>query len=324
MIRYAIERVIYLIPTLLAMALIVFIVMHMTPGSPLDPQAPNANPLSEQAKLRLMEKYGLDKPLPEQFVRYIWNVVQLDFGVSYIYRDRDVEEIIAGTFPVSLTLGAFSLIFATIFGLVLGIVAAVRQNTWIDYLASSLSMLAVSTPNFIIGILLIVIFAINLDWFPIAMTTSEGKFDAFSPDYWSKNWSYFFLPTIVLGLNGLATIARYTRASMLDVIRSDFVRTARAKGLLEHSVVLRHVLKNALIPVVTIIGPLFAAIGTGTFIVEFLFSIPGMGKFFVTSMLGRDYNMIMAVILIYGVFLAVMNILVDLVYGFLDPRIRYT
>jgi ABC-type dipeptide/oligopeptide/nickel transport system permease component len=305
------------------MALIVFIVMHATPGSPLDPAALNANPLTKAAIEAMERKYGLDRPLYEQFLRYLWNAIQLDFGPSYQMRDRQVRDIIASTFPISLTLGFFALIVATSVGLLLGILAAVRQNTWVDYLASTLSMLTVSTPNFVLGILLIVVVALQLNWLPIAMTASRDVFDAFNPAYWSENWKYWVLPTIVLSLNGLATIARYTRASMLDVIRSDFVRTARAKGLLEGAVIMKHVLKNALIPVVTIIGPLFAAIGTGTFVVESLFSVPGMGKFFVTSMSGRDYNMIMAVILIYGVFLAVMNILVDLIYGFLDPRIRY-
>ncbi len=323
MLRYAAERFLWLIPTVLAMALIVFIVMHATPGSPLDPAALNANPLTKAAIEAMERKYGLDRPLHEQFVLYLWNAVRLDFGISYQYKDREVREIIASTFPISLTLGIFALMVATFFGLLLGILAAVRQNTWIDYLASTLSMLTVSTPNFVLGILLIVVVALKLNWLPIAMTASRDVFDAFNPAYWSENWKYWVLPTIVLSLNGLATIARYTRASMLDVIRSDFVRTARAKGLLEGAVIMKHVLKNALIPVVTIIGPLFAAIGTGTFVVESLFSVPGMGKFFVTSMSGRDYNMIMAVILIYGVFLAVMNILVDLIYGFLDPRIRY-
>jgi ABC-type dipeptide/oligopeptide/nickel transport system permease component len=323
MLRYAAERFLWLIPTVLAMALIVFIVMHATPGSPLDPAALNANPLTKAAIEAMERKYGLDRPLHEQFVLYLWNAVRLDFGISYQYKDREVREIIASTFPISLTLGFFALMVATFFGLLLGILAAVRQNTWIDYLASTLSMLTVSTPNFVLGILLIVVVALKLNWLPIAMTASRDVFDAFNPAYWSENWKYWVLPTIVLSLNGLATIARYTRASMLDVIRSDFVRTARAKGLLEGAVIMKHVLKNALIPVVTIIGPLFAAIGTGTFVVESLFSVPGMGKFFVTSMSGRDYNMIMAVILIYGVFLAVMNILVDLIYGFLDPRIRY-
>jgi ABC-type dipeptide/oligopeptide/nickel transport system permease component len=323
MIRYTIERLIYLIPTLMVMSLIVFLVMHATPGSPLDPMAANANPLSRDAQERLYAQYGLDKPLHEQYLIYLWKAVRLDFGVSYVYRDRDVAQIIAGTFPVSLTLGFIALVMSVVFGLALGILAAVRQNTWIDYLASTLAMLTVSTPNFVIGITLIVIFSLNLQWLPIAMNTSSESFEPFSLQYWSKTWQYWVLPATVLAFFELATIARYTRASMLDVIRSDFVRTARAKGLLENAVVMRHVMKNALIPVATIIGPLFAAIGTGTFVVETLFSIPGMGGFFVKSMMGRDYNMIMAVILIYGAFLAIMNILVDLVYGFLDPRIRY-
>lgn len=322
MIRYTIERLIYLIPTLMVMSLIVFLVMHATPGSPLDPMAANSNPLTKEAQERLYAQYGLDKPLYEQYFKYLWNAMRLDFGVSYAYRDRDVMQIIAGTFPISLTLGFIALVMSVVVGLTLGIIAAVKQNTWIDYLASTIAMLTVSTPNFVIGITLIVIFSITLQWLPIAMTVSD-TFDPWSLDYWSKNWTYWVLPSTVLAFFELATIARYTRASMIEVIRSDFVRTARAKGLLENAVVLKHVLKNALIPVATILGPLFAAIGTGTFVVESLFSIPGMGKFFVTSMTARDYNMIMAVILIYGVFLALMNILVDLVYGFLDPRIRY-
>jgi len=322
MLRYTVERVFWMIPTLLVMSLIIFVIMHATPGSPLDPQALNANPLTKEAQERLAAKYGLDRPLHEQYLRFLWNVMRLDFGVSYVFRDREISSIIANTFPISLMLGTIALIFATTFGLALGIVAAVRQNTWIDYLATSISMLAVSTPNFVVGVLLIVVVALGLNLLPIAMTSAD-TFDAFSVEYWSKNWQFWILPTITLGVGPLATIARYTRASMVDVIRADFVRTARAKGLLENAVIMKHVLKNALIPVVTILGPLFAAIGTGTFVVEFLFSVPGMGKFFVTSMTGRDYNMIMAVLLIYGFFLAIMNIVVDLVYGFLDPRIRY-
>ena len=322
MLRYTVERTLWLIPTLLAMALIVFVVMHLTPGSPLQPMAANANPMSLQEQERLAAKYGLDKPLYEQFATYIWNVVHLDFGISYQFRDREISTIIAQTFPISLVLGTLSLIFAVTIGLALGIVAAIRQNTWVDYVATTLSMVTVSTPNFVVGILLIVIFSLGVRWLPIAMTTGSD-FNPWSLDYWSQNWLYWLMPIVTLGVGPLATIARYTRASMLDVIRSDFVRTARAKGLLETAVVMRHVLKNALIPVVTVIGPLFAAVGTGTFVVEVVYSIPGMGKFFVNSMISRDYNMIMAVLLIYGFFLTIMNIVVDLVYGFLDPRIRY-
>lgn len=322
MLRYSAERLLWMIPTMLAMSLIIFVIMHATPGSPLDPMAANANPLTRAAQEKIAAKYGLDKPLHEQYALFIWNAVHLDFGVSYVLRDREISAIIANTFPISLVLGTLSLIFATLVGLALGIVAAMRQNSWVDYLATSVSMMFVSTPNFVVGILLIVVFSLALNLLPIAMTSGD-LFDPWSLEYWSKNWTFWILPTITLGVGPLATIARYTRASMLDVIRSDFVRTARAKGLLETAVVMRHVLKNALIPVVTIIGPLFAAVGTGTFVVEFLFSIPGMGRYFVTSMSGRDYNMIMAVLLIYGFFLAFMNIVVDLMYGFLDPRIRY-
>ncbi|MBI1800364.1 MAG: ABC transporter permease, partial [Chloroflexi bacterium] len=237
MLRYTAERLFWMIPTMLAMSLIIFLVMHATPGSPLDPQALNANPLTREAQEKLAAKYGLDKPLHEQFVTYLWNVVHLDFGVSYVLRDREVSQIIGDTFPISLLLGTFALIFSTTIGLALGIIAAVRQNTWIDYLATSLSMTVVSTPNFVLGILLIVVLAIGLDILPIAMTVA-ATFDPWSLDYWSKTWTFWVLPTIALGAGPLATIARYTRASMVDVIRSDFVRTARAKGLLERGVVL--------------------------------------------------------------------------------------
>ncbi len=308
MIRYAVERLMWLIPTLLAMALVTFIVMHATPGSPLDPQAPNANPLPPELQKNLAEKYGLDKPLPVQFLTFVGNALRFDFGFSYQYKSRTVAEIIANTFPVSLQLGAMAFLFAVIGGVTLGALAAMNQNSPIDYFCVTIATLGVSLPNFVIGILFILLFCITLQWFPVVGWDT--------PMHW-------VLPTITLGLGQLAIIARYTRSSVLDVIRSDFVRTAQAKGLGNSVIVSRHIMKNALIPVVTILGPIFAAIGTGSFFVEALFSVPGMGKFFVSSMSSRDYNMIMAVILLYGVFLGVMNLLVDLVYGFLDPRIRY-
>jgi len=306
--RYAIERLIWLVPTLLAMALVTFLVMHATPGSPLDPQAPNANPLPPELQKNLAEKYGLDKPLHIQFLTFVSNAVRFDFGFSYQYKSRTVAEIIGNTFPVSLQLGTLAFIFAVIFGILLGAVAAMNQNSWIDYLCVMIATLGVSLPNFVIGILFILFFCITLQWFPVVGWET--------PLHW-------VLPTLTLGLGPLAIIARYTRSSVLDVVRSDYVRTAQAKGLGNQMIVTRHILKNALIPVVTILGPIFAAIGTGSFFVEALFSIPGMGKFFVSSMSSRDYNMIMAVILLYGVFLGIMNLFVDLVYGWLDPRIRF-
>lgn len=308
MLRYAIERLIWLVPTLLAMALVTFLVMHATPGSPLDPQAPNANPLPPELQKNLAEKYGLDKPLHIQFITFVSNAVRLDFGFSYQYKSRTVTEIIGNTFPVSLQLGTFAFVFAVVFGITLGALAAMKQNSWIDYLCVTITTLGVSLPNFVIGILFILLFCITLQWFPVVGWDT--------PRHW-------VLPTLTLALGPLAIIARYTRSSVLDVIRSDYVRTAQAKGLGDSIIITRHILKNALIPVVTILGPIFAAIGTGSFFVEALYSVPGMGKFFVSSMSSRDYNMIMAVILLYGVFLGIMNLFVDLIYGWLDPRIRF-
>ena len=308
MLQYAMRRVAWMIPTLLAMALMTFIIMHATPGSPLDPQAPNANPLSPELQRNLAEKYGLDKPLYLQFLTFLKNVARLDFGFSYAYKTRTVSEILAGTFPISLQLGIMAFVFAAVGGITLGTLAAVRQNSWVDYLCVVLATAGVSLPNFVTGILLILIFALKLGLLPVSGWDSP------------RNW---ILPTITLGLPELGIIARYTRASVLEVVRADFTRTARAKGVAERAVVARHVLKNALIPVVTYLGPLLAAIGTGSFFVELIYSVPGMGKFFVSSMSGRDYNMIMAVILLYGAFLGIMNLVVDLTYGLLDPRIRY-
>ncbi|HVI83842.1 MAG TPA: ABC transporter permease, partial [bacterium] len=236
------------------------------------------------------------------------NVARLDFGFSYAYKTRTVSEILAGTFPISLQLGIMAFVFAAVGGITLGTLAAVRQNSWVDYLCVVLATAGVSLPNFVTGILLILIFALTLGLLPVSGWDSP------------RNW---ILPTITLGLPELGIIARYTRASVLEVVRADYTRTARAKGVAERAIVGKHVLKNALIPVVTYLGPLLAAIGTGSFFVELIYSVPGMGKFFVQSMSGRDYNMIMAVVLLYGAFLGVMNLVVDLSYGLLDPRIRY-
>lgn len=310
MLRFALNRIFWLVPTLLAMAAITFGIMHATPGSPFnvsDKQRP-------EDIARLEALYGLDKPLPEQFVRYVWNALHFDFGISYSARPQTVNDIIGRTFPISLHLGVMALVFAIVIGMLLGVLAAVNQNGWIDYFSVTLSILFYSMPSFVMGFLLILIFAVYLPDMGLNMGFRVGGWDR--PQDW-------ILPTIALGAAPLATLARYTRSSMIEVIRSDFVRTARAKGLTDQGVVSKHVLKNALIPVVTLIGPIFAAVGTGSFFVEEVFNIPGMGKFFVTSMQTKDQTMILAVVLLYGVFLAVMNLLVDLLYGLIDPRIRY-
>ena len=307
MVHFAVSRVLWLLPTLLAMALVTFVVMHATPGSPLDPVAEGANPLSPEAQQNLARHYGLDRPLHEQFAIFVVNAVRGDFGNSFVYRTRSVREILAETFPVSLLLGSMALAVAVAGGLALGILAAVHQNRGWDYVSVTLATAGVAVPNFVLGVFFIILFSFVIPLFP------TGGWD--SP----RNW---VLPTLTLALAPMGIIARFTRASMLDVIRADYTRTARAKGLAEGPVIFRHALKNALIPVVTLLGPMFAAIGTGSFFVESIFRVPGMGRFFVLSMTGRDYPMIMAVVLTYGAFLAIMNLVVDLAYGALDPRIR--
>jgi ABC-type dipeptide/oligopeptide/nickel transport system permease component len=306
--QYAVSRVAWLIPTLLAMALVTFLVMHATPGSPLDPVAEGANPLSPEAQKNLAEHYGLDKPLPQQFALFVGKALQGDFGNSFVYRTRTVTEILKETFPISLLLGSMALVIAIVGGLTLGILAAIYQNRAWDYVSVTLATIGVAVPNFVLAVFLIILFSFVIPLFP------TGGWD--SP----KNW---VLPTVTLALAPMGIIARFTRASMLEVIRADYTLTARAKGLGERPVIFKHALKNAFIPVVTLLGPMFAAVGTGSFFVESIFRVPGMGRFFVLSMTGRDYPMIMAVVLTYGAFLAAMNLVVDLLYGALDPRIRY-
>jgi ABC-type dipeptide/oligopeptide/nickel transport system permease component len=309
MVTYTLNRLFWLIPTLLVMSAIVFLVAKNTPGSPFDPSNFGANALSEEQLANINVKYGLDKPLWVQYRNFLWNALHLDFGTSYVYKTRDVSDILKQTLPISLQLGMLAMILAIVVGTILGTLAAINQNSMIDYLSAGIAVLGTSLPNFVIAVLLVLVFSLTLKWLPpIGWETSQPK--------------TLILPTLVLAAFPIAVITRYTRASMVDVIRSDFVRTARAKGLAERRIITGHVMKNSLIPVITVIGPLFAAVGTGSFVVEQIFAINGMGKFFVTSMVTKDQPMIMAVILCYGVFLSIMNLVVDLLYGVLDPRIR--
>ena len=308
MVQYVVARLLWLIPTILAMALVTFLVMHATPGSPLDPIAEGANPLPPEAQKVLAKHYGLDKPLWHQFGIFVAKAARGDFGFSFVYKTRTVAEILRETFPISLFLGSMALALAVAGGLALGILAAVYQNRGWDYVSVSLATVGVAVPNFVLAVFLIILFSFVIPLFP------TGGWD--SPSNW-------VLPTITLAAAPMGIIARFTRASMLEVIRADYTLTARAKGLSEAPVIFKHALKNALIPVITLLGPMFAAVGTGSFFVESIFRVPGMGRFFVQSMTGRDYPMIMAVVLTYGVFLAIMNLAVDLAYGALDPRIRY-
>ena len=312
MLRYVVNRLAWFVPTILAIIALTFVVLKLTPGTGVIPAG--AQQISPDMIRRLEEQFGLDKPLYEQFGIYVWNAVRGDFGVSFAYRPQTVSSIVERTFPISLQLGFYATVFAVVVGVTLGVLAAVNQNGFLDYLSVTFAILFYSLPNFVMGFLLILLFVVLLPGRGVDLGFNIGGLD---------QWQDWILPTIALGAAPLATIARYTRSSVVETIRSDYVRTARAKGVAERRVVVRHVLKNALIPVITLIGPIFAAVGTGSFFVEKVFNIPGMGPFFVESMIAKDQPMILAVVLIYGVFLAAMNLFVDLLYGFIDPRIRY-
>lgn len=312
MLRYVVNRLVWFVPTILAIIALTFVILKLTPGTGVIPAG--AQQISPEMIQRLEEQFGLDKPLYEQFGIYVWNAVRGDFGVSFAYRPQTVNSIIDRTFPISLRLGFYATVFAVVVGMTLGVLAAVNQNGFLDYLSVTAAILFYSLPNFVMGFLLILLFVVLLPGRGIDLGFNIGGLES---------WKDWVLPTVALGAAPLATIARYTRSSVVEAIRSDYVRTARAKGLAERRVIGRHVLKNALIPVITLIGPIFAAVGTGSFFVEKVFNIPGMGPFFVESITAKDQPMILAVVLIYGVFLAVMNLLVDLLYGVIDPRIRY-
>ncbi len=307
--RYLAGRLVVMIPTIVVLSLALFVLMRLTPGSPLQPIAPNANPLSPEAQEALAKEWGLDKPILEQYVIYVWKAVQLDFGTSYTYKTRTVTEILGPTLPVSLHLGLMALTIAIVFGVGLGVLAATNRNGAFDYLCTLVAMIGVSVPNFVMAIVFIIVFVLGLKVIPYT-----GGWE--SPVDW-------IMPTLVLSLGPLAVIARYTRSSMIEAISSDYVRTARAKGASERRVMLYHVLKNALIPPLTILGPLVAAVATGSPFVEIIFRVPGMGRYFIESVLARDYPVIMAVFLFYGVFLQAMNLVVDVLYGVVDPRIRF-
>lgn len=304
--RYVIRRLLLLIPVLFFISIITFSLAHAVPGGPFDRE----KALPPEVIANLEKYYGLDQPVWKQYVDYMSDVLfHFDFGPSYRSRGRSVNDIFRDHLPVSAQLGLAAMFIALVIGIPLGILAALKQNTVWDYVGMGLAIFGVSVPAIVLGPMLILIFALGLGLLPVAGWGTPAK---------------IIMPALALGLRESAIIARLTRASMLQVIREDYIRTARAKGLTEQVVMVRHALKNAFIPVATILGPMFAALVTGTFIVEQIFAIPGMGKYFITSITNRDYPVVMGTILLYAVFLVLANLAVDLTYAFLDPRIRYT
>lgn len=292
-----------LIVTLWVVITLTFLLMNLVPGSPFSKEG-----TMPEATLENLEKfYGLDKSLPEQYTSYLVNLVQLDLGPSYFSKTRTVNDIIADHFPVSATLGLAALAFAIVTGLFLGVIAALKRNSLVDYTATGIAVLGVSIPNLVLGPLLILIFAVKLGWFPIARW---GSFD------------HMVLPAIALGAHSTAVIARLMRSNMLEVLGQDYIKTAKAKGLNSITIVWKHTIRNAIMPVVTILGPLTALLLTGTFVIEEIFAIPGLGKYFVKSVGNRDYPVIMGTTIFYSTILILANFTVDILYGIIDPRIK--
>jgi oligopeptide transport system permease protein len=322
MITYIIRRVLISIPVIFLIILVTFLLVQAMPGGPFDTVGTKAMP--EYMRRIMEERYGLNEPVSVQFFNYFGSLMKGDLGPMLRLRSQTVNDIVSETFPVSFQLGAMSLILGFGIGIPAGILAALKHNTLIDYSATFLAVIAASIPNLVLGPVLILIFGVWLGWFPIAFWGSEPPFVlGFLPKLTANFWSHAVLPVFALGTAYAAGIARLTRAGLLETLDSDYIRTARAKGLRERVIIIVHALKNSLIPVVTIVGPLLAGAVTGAFITETIFALNGMGRQFVQSINAREYFLQTSLVLIFGVLLIAGNLLVDILYAWLDPRIRY-
>ncbi len=307
MLNYTFRRVVVAVPTLIILIALTFLLMEAAPGSPFATERGT----TADVLANLEAKYGLDRPMWQRMGIYIWNVVTAwDFGPSYIFKDRDVNDIIAQGFPVTLKYGAWSFVVAVVMGVGLGVLAAVRHNTWADYLAVGVSIGAQVLPNFVLAPILILIFTLWLDLLP-------------GGGWRGGQWQYLIMPVIALSTSYMASIARITRASMLEVLNSNFIRTARAKGLPASRVILRHALKPAMLPVVSYLGPAFVGMITGSVVIDMIFSTGGIGQFFAKAALSRDYGVMLGLTVLIGALTVVFNLVVDVLYAWIDPRIRY-
>ena len=304
MLIYALRRAAAAIPTLFVLLTLAFILIRLVPGGPFDAE----RQLPPAIEANLQQRYHLDEPLYQEYGRYLWGIARGDFGPSFQYQDLTVTQLIRAGFPVSLKLGVSAMLLALLAGLSLGVVAAVNQNRAVDYGVMTIAMLGISIPNFVLAPLLILGLGVYLDWLP-----AGGL----------ETWRHYVLPVMTLAAVQVAYIARLTRGSMIEVLRSPFIRTARAKGLPTRIVLLRHALPAALAPVVSYIGPAISSIITGSVVVETIFGIPGLGRHFVNGALNRDYTLVLGVVLLYGMLVIMLNFLVDLLYTWLDPRIKY-
>lgn len=304
MLRFAAKRLIGAIPTLFLIVTFSFFLMRIAPGGPFDRE----RIVPPEIEARLIHAYHLDDPLWKQYLHYLGDLVRGDFGPSLKYKDFTVTELIAEGFPVSMRLGGLAVLIALLVGVSTGTIAALRQNSGTDYTAMGVAMTGIIVPNFVMAPLLTLVFGLWLSWLPVG------------------GWGgpiYMILPVIALSLYQIGFIARLTRGSMIEVLRTNYVRTARAKGLPEHVAISRHALKAAILPVVSYLGPAIINTITGSVIIEQIFGIPGIGRYFVQAALNRDYTLVMGVTVFYGVLIILANLAVDLIYGLLDPRIRY-
>lgn len=304
MLNYVLRRLMITIPTLLVIVTLAFFLVRTAPGGPFDSE----RTLPAEIQANLNRVYHLDKPLYQQYFSYMGNLLRGDLGPSFQYVDRTVNEMIGYGFPVSMKIGLSALAISVLIGSLFGIIAAIRQNTAVDYSVMTGAMIGVTIPSFVMAPLLILVLAVYQGWLP-----AGG---------WGESWKQAILPITTLSLPMIAYISRLMRGSMIEVLHSNHVRTARAKGLSERQVILKHCLKPAMMPIVSFLGPATAGILTGSVVIEQVFGIPGMGRYFVQGALNRDYTLVLGVVVFYGVLIMLFNLLVDLAYAYLDPKVR--
>ncbi len=307
MLNYVIRRILVSIPTLLILIILCFLLMYAAPGGPFTSE----RPLPPQVLANIEAKYGLDQPMYLQMWNYVTGILtSFDFGPSFQYKDRSVNDVIAIGFPVTLTYGSISFVLATLVGVSAGVFAAIRQNTWVDYITIGATFSAQVLPNFVMAPILVIVFTWQLGWLP------GGGWEG-------GKWPYLVMPVIALSTSYMASIARITRSSMLEVLNSNFIRTAKAKGLPTRTIIWRHAMKPAMLPVVSYLGPSFVSMITGSVVIDIYFSTGGIGLHFVNAALNRDYSVMLGVTILFGVLTILFNLLVDVLYAWLDPKIRY-
>ncbi|MDW6001419.1 oligopeptide ABC transporter permease OppB [Vibrio mangrovi] len=306
MLKFIAKRMLEAIPTLLVLITVSFFLMRFAPGNPFSSE----RAVPPQVLANINAEYGLDKPISVQYLTYLNNILHGDFGPSFKYKDFSVNELVGNALPVSAKIGSTAFIFTVILGVAIGTIAALKQNSWIDYSLMATTMLGIVIPSFVFAPVLIYIFAINLEWLP-AGGWNDGSF------------KYMALPVLGMSLLYIATFARITRGSMIETLNSNFIRTAKAKGLSYRYIIIRHALKPALLPVVSYMGPAFVGIITGSVVIETIFGLPGIGKLFVNAAFNRDYSLVLGITILIGFLFILFNMIVDILLAYIDPKIRY-